>query len=93
MKDASLKREALYKPFKSTRAGKKYSVYVTSEKGNPKLIHFGALGYQHYKDKIGLYSDLDHLDKGRRKNYRSRHQHDRINDKNTPGYWSWHYLW
>ena len=46
----------LYKPFKSKAKNKKYSVYV---KGG-KLIHFGDKRYGQYKDKIGLYSHLDH---------------------------------
>lgn len=83
----------LYKPFRSKRAGKKYSVYVRSESGGVKLIHFGDINYEHYKDKIGLYSHLDHNDKERRKEYRIRHANDRIKDKNTPGWWSWHKLW
>ena len=49
----------LYKPFKSKAKNKKYSVYV---KGG-KLIHFGDKRYGQYKDKIGLYSHLDHNDK------------------------------
>jgi hypothetical protein len=86
----------LYEPFYSkdiTPKGKKYSVYVKSTKSNPKLIHFGASGYQQYKDKIGLYSNLDHLDKNRRALYRKRHANDHILNKNYPGYWSWKYLW
>ena len=47
----------LYKPFKSKAKNKKYSVYV---KGG-KLIHFGDKRYGQYKDKIGLYSHLDHI--------------------------------
>ena len=41
------KEKTLYKPFKSTAKGKKYSVYVkTDNKSGVKLIHFGAIGYQ-----------------------------------------------
>ena len=76
----------LYKPFPSKKAGKKYSVYVKSEKGNPKLIHFGDRKYQHYRDKLGHYSHLNHNDKQRRANYYSRH--GPATDKNTPKYWS-----
>lgn len=83
----------LYKPFKSKKKGKKYSVYVRSESGGTKLIHFGDSSMQHYKDKLGLYSHMDHNDRERRKRYRQRHQGDRINDRNTPGWWSWHKLW
>ena len=31
------------------------------------VIHFGDNRYQQYKDKIGIYSHLDHNDKERRK--------------------------
>ena len=58
----------LYKPFKSKAKNKKYSVYV---KGG-KLIHFGDKRYGQYKDKIGLYSHLDHNDKKKRESYHSR---------------------
>ena len=86
----------LYEPFYDqtvTPWNKKYSVYVKDKKGNKKLIHFGAIGYQQYKDKLGRYSAYDHLDKKRRDRYRVRHSKDNINDKNYPGYWSYHYLW
>lgn len=52
---------------KSTRKDKKLMVIV-----NGKKIHFGNPNYQHYKDKTGLWKELDHLDKKRRKNYLSR---------------------
>ena len=58
----------LYKPFKSKAKNKKYSVYV---KGG-KLIHFGDKRYGQYKDKIGLYSHLDHNNKKKRESYHSR---------------------
>ena len=37
-----------------------------------KTIHFGARNMQHYKDKTGLWKELDHLDPKRRKNYLAR---------------------
>jgi hypothetical protein len=85
----------LYEPFYDqniTPNNKKYSVYVMGKK-KPKLIHFGQIGYEQYKDKIGRYSAYDHLDKKRRLNYRKRHKGDKINDKNSAGYWAWHKLW
>ena len=72
----------LYKPFKSKAKNKKYSVYV---KGG-KLIHFGDKRYGQYKDKIGLYSHLDHNDKKKRESYHSRF--GPATDKNTAKYWS-----
>ena len=57
----------LNKPFKSNLKFKKYAVYVLKD-GKRRLIHFGDARYQQYKDKIGLYSHLDHNDKKRREN-------------------------
>ena len=89
---------ALYKPFYDqniTPWNKKYSVYVLSKKNNPKLIHFGAIGYQQYKDRVPghRYKLYDHLDKKRRARYRKRHASDYIKDRNKPGYYAYHYLW
>jgi hypothetical protein len=88
----------LYKPFYDpnlTPNNKKYSVYVKSDRGNSKLIHFGAVGYQQYKDRVPgqRYKSYDHLDKKRRARYRKRHATDNIHDKNSAGYWAWNYLW
>jgi len=74
---------------KNTPRGKKYS--VITPKG--KLIHFGAAGYEQYKDRIGKYKSLDHKDPVRRKAYRLRHSSDYITDPEYPGYYSWKYLW
>lgn len=80
---------------KSTNPKKKYMI-----KHNNRWIHFGAKGYQHYHDKIGLYSNLDHNDKKRRANYRNRHSKIMTKDgqyaykiKYSPAWYSWHYLW
>lgn len=79
---------------KSTSKGKKYMIKV-----NNKLVHFGALGYQQYHDKIGLYSSYDHNDVTRRNLYRARHKKIYSNGKPsyltryTPAWFSWNYLW
>jgi hypothetical protein len=79
---------------RSDRKGKKYKAVV-----NGKIVHFGALGYQHYRDRIGLYKSLDHLDPKRRKSYRDRHKKimkgsvPAYTIKYTPAWFSWHYLW
>jgi len=52
---------------KSTRKDKKLMVVVDN-----KLIHFGARDMQHFKDKTGIWSELDHNDKKRRENYLKR---------------------
>ena len=83
---------------KSTRAGKKYM--VRSPQG--RLIHFGALGYQHYKDStpLKLYSHLDHKDKVRRDRYRKRHEAIKTKaglpaykDPEQGAYYAWKFLW
>ena len=85
-------KKELYKPFKYFGKGnKKYSVYVKNEKGKPKLIHFGSALHQHYKDKIGEYSHLDHNDKKRRALYYARH--GKATSKDTAKYFSHKYLW
>jgi len=89
----------LYKPFKSTAKNKKYSVYVMKN-GKKKLIHFGQLPYKHFKDKIGLYKNLDHNDKERRDRYLKRakgikNKEGKITwkDKNSANYYAVKYLW
>jgi len=76
----------LYKPVKSTRKGKKYM--VLTKKG---IIHFGALPYQHFKDKLGHYKSLDHNDPKRKKAYYSRH--GKATSKDSAKYWSHKILW
>lgn len=80
----------LYEPFPSSAKNKKYSVYVMKD-GKRRLIHFGDNRYQQYRDVLGHYSDLDHLDKDRRKRYYSRHGPE--TDKSSPRYWSHKILW
>tara|TARA_R110002012_G_C11358858_1_gene580586 strand:+ start:322 stop:603 length:282 start_codon:yes stop_codon:yes gene_type:complete len=89
----------LYKPFKSKAKNKKYSVYVMKN-GKKKLINFGDTRYQHFKDKIGDYSNLDHNDKKRQKSYLSRAKGIKNKkgeltwkDKNSANYYAVKYLW
>lgn len=82
--------EQLYKPFVSKAPNKKYSVYVKNGTGK-KLIHFGDKRYQHYKDVLGHYAHLNHLDKDRRNNYYSRH--GKAPSKDTAKYWAHKILW
>ena len=91
--------KSLNKPFVSKSKNKKYSVYVMKD-GKKKLIHFGSTKYEHYFDKIGKYSKLNHGDKERRKNYLSRAKGIKDKDgnltwkdKTSPNYWSVHKLW
>lgn len=73
----------------STRKNKKYDVF----KDDKYITSFGDKRYQHYKDLIGYYKNLDHNDKKRRDNYRSRHKNDNIDNPNYAGYWAYHFLW
>jgi len=81
----------LYKPFKSKAKNKKYSVYVKGKNGKPKLIHFGDKRYGQFKDKLGVYSKLDHNDPKRKKSYYARH--GKATSKDTAKYWSHKILW
>lgn len=94
-----MEEKKLYKPFKSKAKGKKYSVYVMKD-GKKKLINFGDINMEQYKDKGGIYSSKNHLDPKRRKSYLARakgikNKYGKLTwkDKNTANYWSVHYLW
>lgn len=92
----------LYEPFydsEVTPNNKKYSVYVLNN-NKRKLIHFGDRNMEQYYDKIGLWSNLNHLDKQRRKSYRARSSGIKnrfgqltYKDQNSANYWSYNYLW
>ena len=79
---------------KSTKKNKKYDVIFS----NGKIVSFGQLGYEHYKDMtpLKLYSKLDHLDEKRRRLFRLRFKKLYELNKNniySPIFWSWNYLW
>ena len=78
-------------PFVNTTAkNKKYSVYVQRD-GKRRLIHFGDINYEHYRDVIGAYAHRDHRDKARRQNYYRRHGPE--HRRSSPRYWSHRILW
>jgi hypothetical protein len=55
---------------------KKYTARIMNKKTKKiRHIHFGAKGYEQYKDStpLGLYSSKNHGTKKRRDNYFSRH--------------------
>ena len=52
---------------KSTKKDKKLMTVVDG-----KTIHFGSSKMEHFKDKTGIWSNKDHGDKVRRKNYLAR---------------------
>jgi hypothetical protein len=76
-----------YQFFPSTRKFKKYDVY----KNGKYIVSFGDKRYQQYKDKIGYYSELDHLDKKRRLRYYQRHGKDAVVE--SAKWFSHKYLW
>lgn len=82
---------------KSKRKFKKYDVYEVLKNGKHKyILSFGDNRYQHFKDLIGEWSHLDHLDKNRRKNYRKRHEGmsgKNIYNPYKSAFWSYWYLW
>ena len=80
----------LYKPFKSTKKGKKGSVYVMKN-GAKRLIHFGDSTMKDF---------TQHKDPARRKNYLERsggikNKEGKLtkNDKNSANYWSRRINW
>ena len=88
---------------KSNYKYKKYNAILENKKTNKIIkIPFGDKRYQHFKDTtgLGLYSNLDHNDKARRKNYRARHGAIKLKsgklaylDTEQPSYYSYKYLW
>lgn len=80
-------------------ANHKYTAII-NKNGKTLYVNFGDKRYQHYHDKIGLYSHLDHNDKERRKRYIKRHSAiinkngmHAIDIKYSPAWFSLHYLW
>ena len=81
----------------STRKHKKYSVITPSG----KVVHFGDKRYGQFKDKaLGVYSNLDHSDTARRRSYRRRARGIKnkngkavFQDKESPAYYSYRFLW
>ena len=90
--------------FKSSRADKKLMTKIKDpETGKVKTIHFGNRlppANQHYKDKTGIWSHLDHNDKTRREAYLARAKGIKDKDGNptwkdymSPNYHSIKILW
>lgn len=60
--------------------------------GQLRQVPFGDTNYQHYKDKLGHYSHLDHLDKERRRRFWLRHGRN-AQHKFSSAWWSAKMLW
>ena len=80
-------------------ANHKYTAII-NKNGKTYNVNFGDKRYEHYHDKIGLYSHLDHNDKERRKRYIKRHSaiinkdgKKAISIKYSPAWFSLRYLW
>ena len=74
----------IYYPYKSDKKDKKY--YIITITGN--RVYFGDSRYEHFTE--------GHLNEIRREAYRKRHEKNEdwtVSGINTPGFWSWHYLW
>ena len=78
----------LYKPFKSTVKGKKYSVYVLDKNKKKKKINFGDSNYRHNYSKKAR----DAYDK-RSKGIRDKENRLSYKNKNSANYWSRTFLW
>lgn len=85
-----MNNKPLYKPFKSTKKGKKFSVYVMKD-GKKRLIHFGDSNMKDY---------TQHKDPKRRKAYLARAKGIKNKKgeltyklKYSPNYWSVRFLW
>lgn len=81
----------------STSKDKKYD--LLDLQGN-KILSFGSLQMEHYKDKLGYYKKLNHLDPKRRKSYLARSAgiinkdgNFTKDDPESPNFWSRRYLW
>jgi hypothetical protein len=69
-------KERILKFEKSKRDGKKYTVVVEDRvTKKTRVIHFGGLGYQQYKDRtpLKLYAKDNHKTRNRMRNYFNRH--------------------
>ena len=76
-----------YKIYISNKYPKKYYAIV-----NQKKVYFGDIRYQHFFDKMGVYSFLNHYDKKRRKLFKIRHEKNR-HKKGTAAWFSDQILW
>ncbi len=74
----------------SKRKNKKYDVYHNDK----YILSFGDKRYQHYFDKFGYYSNLNHLNKKRRDSYKKRAEGiGNLNNPYSSNFWSYWGLW
>ena len=77
-----------------SKKNKKYDAY--DAKTGKYITSFGGLykdgtPYEQFFDKIGYYSEYNHLDDKRRENYYRRHGN--VGKKNSAKYFSSYFLW
>jgi hypothetical protein len=87
-----MNKKPLNKPFKSKKAGKKFTVYVKKPNGKIKTVHFGAKGMDDWRSGTAT--------KEQRKSFRARMKGIKkkdgtyaYKDKTSPAYWALNYLW
>jgi hypothetical protein len=73
---------------KSTKPHKKYDAIMS----DGSIVSFGDNRHFYFFDKMGMYPELNHLDKERKDNYKLRHHKD-INKRFSPGWMSYNFLW
>lgn len=76
---------------KSNRKNKKYDVYGFNNDKFKYLLSFGHSLYQHYKDILGGYKNLNHNDEERKERYYKRFGD--TNDIYSAKWWSHRILW
>ena len=82
-------KEVVVNIYKSTKKGKKYKAVVKNKKTRrTRLLHFGGLGYEQFKDStgLGLYTHLNHGDPKRRRNYFGRHSNGNTTKRKALNY-------
>ena len=77
----------LYKPFRSSAKGKKYSVYV-KRNGKKVLIHFGDKNYRHNYSESARKSYMT-----RSAGIRDKYGRLTKDNKNSANYWARKILW
>tara|TARA_R110002153_G_scaffold21730_10_gene72253 strand:+ start:3568 stop:3849 length:282 start_codon:yes stop_codon:yes gene_type:complete len=86
-------KPVLNKPFKSKKAGKKFSVYVKSPtKKGYRLIHFGASGMDDWRSGTATKEQRASF-RARIKGIKRKDGSFAYKDKSSPAWWSLNYSW
>ena len=87
-----VRQEILYQPFPSKNKKHKYSVYVKGTNGKPKLIGFGSPGFDDWRSRTATAEKRDAY-QARAKAIRKKDGSLAYKDKDSPSWFSYHYLW